>query len=1536
MRYSYLFIFCCLLNYSSKAQLTSSDSSFFKSVFADNWYSNYSLYPGNWYIEQSPVGSLDSLYLKIDDVFKFRSADFENAYDLMVVNNSFSYDVVRNGTFNDYFNSMRGGYKQLDPLVELEFNLNNKNATSYATYTPASEGASGNQRIAFFVIPGSEANQTTDIIRGEGYHNTNCYVSEHLKAYGDVFIHTKPVEDYRGIYWNGKKLNTADYVTPGSLSFLYTYLLANDKPYGVNYLIECFAFIKYLNQHYDKVVLLGCSQGGYAAMLTAFNTDVDAALIASGFTTQVHDSASYWYAMQQIFGSAVERYTNPFVKECFTKANTQFLLTYAYPDLPAYITENQQHLTQSYLQNLPNIRYYYNYSEHSFPPCTVLDSFVLRVQEKPKPLISLDESVCINDSLKLKIWFKGVESTYTFDLYKDSLPIGRFVSPSDYFEINVSKNGLYYINNQDSNSGSSFISNTVEYKKVSFEPVNDGFDCSLVKNKVIFNVSPHGAYTVAFTKDNADSVLIVDSRLHEFLFDKGKFQFKRIVESNGCEEKISSLFTFDTKKPSYAQTEKGFDCNALKTKIDYTAEGKAPWKLYFDHDTEAKSLIIAEEQGRLLMENGRFVMKKLVDGNGCEFSINDTLQLNNEALSYHRTAQYYSCTESSVNQEFRLTGKSPWVLYFTKGIVEDSLVLNKTDNTISHIDSSYYLKKIVDGNACTFNINTYPLSYTEYDKVELSGSRYHCDSLKTEVTFSCSGKGPWLLTYTKNGQPATALLSDKISKLYLKNGSYEFIKAVGEGGCSVTIDKQLNINEQKPEMIAWSQYFVCDSNKTAADFILRGRSPWKLEYTNNGIPVSKDFSSFFNTIFLNQGNYVLLTLTDSNNCIYPINKVFSVADSLPSVLVTRGKYLCDSAKTEIVISCGGKGPWLLTYKKDEQPASVQLFFKTSKLYFGNGTYEFIDITGKGDCSVTIGKRLVINEQKTEMVEWSQSFVCDSNKTAAKFVLRGHSPWKLDYSKNGLPVTNEFTSFSNTLFLMNGDYKLLRLVDSNNCVQSINRPFIVSDSLPSLQVTEGEYLCDSGKTKVNIVSVGRGPLLLSYKENDELRNMILPGPATEAFWSKGAYHLMKVTDTKGCSVEIDRPLILKTEQPSLLETGRVFLCESMKTQFDFSLTGTGPWTLRYVENEKPLIKQFSTSQSRLFFANGNYHFTELKDSNNCSIKLDNDYVIKESDLSIDFVSQSYNCDSNLLAISIASKGAFPAKLFFERDHMAMDSVVINDAFENILLNNGDYRYLAFKDNRRCIVQVDTLIHVENNPTSFKSWLKYYDCISGKGEIGVKLTGNTPFSMLITNKDSSYTYTTDMPEFTYSFLPGGFSISHISDSRGCVLDSGINVQGDSYSYKPTVYLTGQKVSTDNSGRYFLWYFNDVLVDSSDKPYTTFKRAGFYRVNIYTFDDCFYRSKDVYLTTTSIVSQPSVSVGVYPNPFREIISVYTGQIGPVSCFVYDMHGKSVYTKQIVDVKSDIHMGAFPNGIYIMVLIDEVSGKLVQQFKLSKQAVE
>ncbi|HNF72758.1 MAG TPA: hypothetical protein PLP34_10100, partial [Chitinophagaceae bacterium] len=356
--YRLLFLLCAVLfALSGKAQLSAADSLFFQSVFSGSRYFNPSGFTGSFYVFDT-VHSVSDMTQQIDSQFKFNYTDI--AYcDSLQTADTICHPLPENQSFNLYpfiFN-------RPDPIVALPFTLHQKTARSYAyryeSWMPDS------CKTAFMIIPGSHENESTLMTLGLDYANQLCYMQQTMARHGDVYTLIKPNEDHRAIQWNGNRLG----------NYLIWYLDSANRHYGVNYLIETIAWIKFLKTRYDKVYIAGISEGGYAALLASFLSPGDGSIISGGYTILFDSLPASNAILHERFDSLVDYYHAGQVWNSIQAKTTPFCFTWGDGDpVPGMQTEHDSMLTKNYFSGLANAYSYFNFSGHTFPDCHYTDS----------------------------------------------------------------------------------------------------------------------------------------------------------------------------------------------------------------------------------------------------------------------------------------------------------------------------------------------------------------------------------------------------------------------------------------------------------------------------------------------------------------------------------------------------------------------------------------------------------------------------------------------------------------------------------------------------------------------------------------------------------------------------------------------------------------------------------------------------------------------------------------------------------------------------------------------------------------------------------------------------------------------------------------------------------------------------------------------------------------------------------------------------------------------------------------------------------
>lgn len=421
---------CICVYFPVNAQLSSTDSAFFNSIFTDNVYVNQNIWPGSWFLDDS-INSVAEFNAAIDSNFKFKYSDFDSISSMQVAN-FLEYDSIRNSLFNQYSFVLQ----QPDPIVRLPFILNGKSSCAYSILN-TSNLVSAVKKNAFIIMQGTGTNGTIDVVTGNGYHNLNCYQMDHLRQKGDVFTLIKPNEDIRAIRWNNKKLGI----------YIFPYLEAYKRHYGLTYLTELIALTKYLKQHYLNVVVCGLSEGGYAALLASLYEEPDGVVVSGGYSIDFDTYAWSNAVLRTRFDSLLDHYTRLPLKNRLMNSQSNYLFTWGdLETVPLMQEEHDSLFTQNYFNGVPKNSYYYNFDYHSFPPCEVIDTFLVSIDQIPKCSFAIADSSKLDTTL-CRITFNGKGAPFSFDMYRDASLYASYQNCYDSLLVNLHFSGNYTIRN---------------------------------------------------------------------------------------------------------------------------------------------------------------------------------------------------------------------------------------------------------------------------------------------------------------------------------------------------------------------------------------------------------------------------------------------------------------------------------------------------------------------------------------------------------------------------------------------------------------------------------------------------------------------------------------------------------------------------------------------------------------------------------------------------------------------------------------------------------------------------------------------------------------------------------------------------------------------------------------------------------------------------------------------------------------------------------------------------------------------------------
>lgn len=287
-----------------------------------------------------PITDLEGIRRANDRIFMLRQG-FETAYeDLQVL-------------AAEQLNQPQG----VVPVVRVRFEYQDREheAFAYGRLPPVCEG----NNSASLIIPGSGLNQSLGIATGDkaNYHHG---ILDALNAGGgEIFTLIKPNEDF--LAWhdgNGKKL---------SGDFIWNWHLNREGSYSVSYLVQSLAFMKWMQDCFDRAMVAGLSQGGAAAMLNALESRPDLAIVSSGHS--IVNNLAEWSGPGQLIGvPGLGALSTPHhLADRLAHTQTQWFFSWGTKERGTYKIEANEERTATVISHLPNVRTVIHDDGHIFP-----------------------------------------------------------------------------------------------------------------------------------------------------------------------------------------------------------------------------------------------------------------------------------------------------------------------------------------------------------------------------------------------------------------------------------------------------------------------------------------------------------------------------------------------------------------------------------------------------------------------------------------------------------------------------------------------------------------------------------------------------------------------------------------------------------------------------------------------------------------------------------------------------------------------------------------------------------------------------------------------------------------------------------------------------------------------------------------------------------------------------------------------------------------------------------------------------------------
>jgi len=248
------------------------------------------------------------------------------------------------------------------------------------------------------------------------------------------------------------------------------------------------------------------------------------------------------------------------------------------------------------------------------------------------------------------------------------------------------------------------------------------------------------------------------------------------------------------------------------------------------------------------------------------------------------------------------------------------------------------------------------------------------------------------------------------------------------------------------------------------------------------------------------------------------------------------------------------------------------------------------------CSSAVSTTTVtISNQPTILLNSGNTVVCNGQTAFASVTVTGKGPWSINITRNGIPqppaifgttASPSPSTFSVPLAIPatgTFNYIISSVVDGNNCtgVPGFGNFSVIVNPLPTATFTSpNTTICGGTTTTWGLQLTGKGPWVVNYNMNGTAQPPMTVGSATSPSpfnysmtitpSMTTTYTLTSVTDDNQCTSPASGTFVVNVipnANFTLVSTNQS-ICTGQSANFNFTLTGIGPWTVLYTANGIP--------------------------------------------------------------------------------------------------------------------------------------------------------------------------------------------------------------------------------------------------------------------------------------------------------------------------------------------------------------------------------
>lgn len=747
---------------------------------------------------------------------------------------------------------------------------------------------------------------------------------------------------------------------------------------------------------------------------------------------------------------------------------------------------------------------------------------------------------------------------------------------------------------------------------------------------IIANVTGSANWTINYTQDGNPKIATGTSSPIVLGNTAGVYEVTG-VQDNVCSNTATGTQTITLNTlPTVTSVTGGatYCTGATISNIVANVTGSANWTVNYTFNGNAQTATGTTSPITIGNTPGIYIVTGVTDNTTCSNSATgtQTITVNSLPTIVSLTGGGTYCANAIAgNVTAIVTGASPYTVNYTLNGAANTATGANSNITLNNVAGTYIVTSITDNNNCTntatgsqtITINTIPTI------TNITGGAVYCTGATVaNILVDVTGAPNWTIDYTLNGVANTTTGSTSPISLGNNPGIYA-VTSISDNNCinsTVAGTQTITINQLPTvSQVAGGGTYCTGANPNNINVTTTGTSPWTINYTLNGNPLTVNGAISPISLGNTAGTYVITSISDAlcNNTASGTQTI--TLTNLPTITsVTGGATYCiGDAIQPIEVDVTGTPNWTINYTLNGN-AQVTTG-STSPIVLGTtaGTYIVTSISDAACTNTANGTQTITQNPLPTVTTLTGGNTYCANQTVSNIeaAVTGTSPWTINYTLNGVPVTANGAISPIVLGNTAGTYTITSITDANctNSSVGVLPQTIVVNPLPTVtNVSGGNNYCPGNiVAPINVVVTGSPNWTINYTLNGASLNITNASSPISLGNTAGNYVITGISDANCSNTAFGSQSIIINTAPSFVPSYNGPICQNkaLILNANFPNANSYNWTgpNNFTDNsENPVINNAQPSRSGVYTL-------RLIDQNNCSSSINLSVTVNTEDV-----------------------------------------------------------------------------------------------------------------------------------------------------------------------------------------------------------------------------------------------------------------------------------------------------------------------------------